>query len=196
MGMVEVLLAITASGPTTCSSEPHHPPLHVEVLEHRLDDQVSLTETAVIGRSRYERREPLVLGTGESLPLEALVEDAGRRLDPLADARQVGVAHPHFDFGVERRRSRDSRAHEPGPDHADARHRGKRPHRARRHTVVLLERSGGEEDAHQVARHVGDGELAEAKGLVGKPRLHAARQAHANRVECRERRRVVPSGLR
>ena len=60
----------------------------------------------------------------------------------------------------------------------------------------FLSAVGGEEELHQLARHVAHGELAEGAVLRGQPRRDALLQPDAHRLERRERRRIVAAGLR
>ena len=168
--------------------------LSVEVLEHRLDDQVGAGEAAVVGAAGNERAEPLELGTREPAALEPLGEQPGRRPETLSDPDEVGILEPGIHLDVEYRGARDPRAHEARADDAEAadlpRHGG-----AGRDAVVLLERRGGEEDLHQLARHVTHGQLAERTVLGGESGGDPLLQADAHRLERPQRSRVVAAGL-
>src|SRR6266704_2490913 len=61
---------------------------------------------------------------------------------------------------------------------------------------VLLERRGGEEDLHELARHVGDGKLAEQLRLALQSLLDPVLEPVLDRLEGGEGRRIVAAGLR
>ena len=95
-----------------------HPALDVEILEHRFDHQVGSLKSAVVGRAREQRAEPLVLGTGEPSRLQSLVSMPVAALipSPLGSGR-----HPcsrAVDLDIEHGSTGDSRSHEPGADDA------------------------------------------------------------------------------
>src|SRR5207249_6950660 len=63
------------------------------------------------------------------------------------------------------------------------------------HPEILLERGGGEEDLHELAGNVGDGELAKQLRFALKPRLEAVLQPVLDGVQRGEGRGIMAPGL-
>ena len=168
--------------------------LDLEILEHRLDDQLGAAKAGVAIAPREQRDQPGVLVGRDAASLEPVVEDLARGGEPLRDPRKIGVLHADVYTGLSDRGARNARPHEPRAHDAEPADDGGR--RWVGDPEVLLERGGGEEDLDQLARDVGDGELAEQLRLALQPLHHAVLEPVLDRLQRRERRRVVATRLR
>ncbi len=126
--------------------------LEIQVFEYRFDDERNLAEASVVHR-RGEIGE--LGGTGrfvQTAALDAGVEDVGDVFDAATQALVVAVFQAYVDALVHRYVG-DARTHQAGAQHAQLFHFA-RFHALVVYAAVLLERGGGEEDAHQVAAHI------------------------------------------
>ena len=172
---------------------PQHLLLHRQVLEHRLDHELGAAESRVVGATRKQRDEPGVLEFRDATSLEPVVQNLARGRQSFGDARQVGVFHPDVDPRLRDGRARDTRSHEPRAHDSQTVHLARG--RGVRDAEVLLERRRGEEDLDELAGYVRHGQLREQLRLALQAGAHAAPQAVLHRVERRERRGIMPSGL-
>src|SRR5882762_760696 len=167
--------------------------LDLEVLEHRLDDELGPAEPAVVIAPREQRDEPGVLVGGDAPPLEPVVEDVARRSEALRNPREIGVLHAHVHPRLHDRGARNARPHEPRAHDPEAAHDRRR--RWVGDPEVLFESGSSEKDLDQLTRDVGDGQLPEQLRLALQTFRHAVFESVLHRLQCGERRGIVAAGL-
>ena len=120
MGIDDVLLAKTQSSRMRASASAEDAPLQLEVLEHRLDDEVGPAEAGVVEGGRHALHPLLDVERGQAGTPSPLLEDLAHVAQASAQGVVRGVLHPdaHPGFG---RHGGDARTHEPGAQHAELR---------------------------------------------------------------------------
>jgi hypothetical protein len=102
--------------------------LHLEVLEHRLDDEVGVGERVLGQRARDHALQPVGLVGAEPAALQQLVDLAVGVVHALVEAGLVEVGHDDRHLEPLREQQRHLRGHQPGADDADLGDRaGQRP---------------------------------------------------------------------
>src|SRR3989454_592299 len=167
--------------------------LDLEVLEHRLDDELGPAEPAVVIAPGEQRDEPGVLVGGNAAPLEPVVEDVARRSEALRNPREIGVLHAHVHPRLHDRGARNARPHEPRAHDPEAAHDSGL--RWVGDSEVLFESGRSEKDLDQLTRDVGDGELPEQLRLALQTFRHAVFESVLHRFQCGERRGIVAARL-
>src|SRR5216684_8724452 len=167
--------------------------LDLEVLEHRLDDELGPAEPAVVIAPGEQRDEPGVLVGGDAAPLEPVVEDVARRSEALRNPREIGVLHAHVHPRLHDRGARNARPHEPRAHDPEAAHDSGL--RWVGDSEVLFESGRSEKDLDQLTRDVGDGELPEQLRLALQTFRHAVSESVLHRFQCGERRGIVAARL-
>ena len=95
--------------------------LELEVLEHRLDDEVAPPEAAVVQRRRNPIEALSHLEPAETPTLAPLLERVAHVPEPSTEGLVRGVLHPNRDAYVGGGAG-DSGPHEPGSQDAELRH--------------------------------------------------------------------------
>ena len=115
MGIDDVLLATTQSSPAASSTSASTRRFSVEVLEHRLDDEVGAAEPGRVDGGREQVHPPLELQPGEAAPAAPLLELLAGVAQPARQRLERGVLQPHRSPPPRRPRWRSPRPSAPRP---------------------------------------------------------------------------------
>ncbi len=171
-----------------------HAVLQIEILEHRLDDDIASGELGILRANRQARRNAVSFLTSHSLSLHPLVQPLANLFESALGALAVAILEHHLHSGAISADEADADAHEARSDNGDTIHLA-RLYAGVFNAAVFFQRVGGKKDIDQLASLRADRQIAEGLGLGAQSGLAPALEADAHDFQNAQRRRIVTAGF-